>query len=206
MSKPIKIILGLVVIAVIGAAVWWKVYNKPEDVTPVSGGASESSFLLNEIYYGCSRKISGRWVEARIGPMGSPGHYFQPSNQEDFKKYCREEAIIEYQSVLDILGREDVSEVIERYSTAEAWVRALGHKYINDKDYLKRVLPAFSDMNIDCIIVVHTPEGTRFFIENGDVHNSHNDHKYLEIPSSVFLVSLNGAPDTDVTDFWLGLH
>lgn len=129
-----------------------------------------------------------------------------PVSQEEAKKYCRSEGVIEYRAVFDILKREDVSSIIAKYDTTQAWVRALGHKYIHAKEYLKRILPAYSDMKIDCIIVVHSPESTRFFIEDGEKHKSHHDHHYREVPAQEFLTSLNNAPDTDVTSFWLGLH
>lgn len=108
--------------------------------------------------------------------------------------------------MLDILRKEDVATLIGKYSPAEAWVKALGHTYIHDKAYLNRILPIYSTIKIDCIIVVHSPEGTRFFIENGEKHETHDDHQYLEVPAAEFLASLYNAPDADVTAFWLGLH
>ncbi len=167
---------------------------------------SESNFLLDEIYYDCSQPVRGKWIAASVGQFASPGYYFQPTNQEEFKKYCRMGAVIEYRAVLDILRRDDVHSDISKYNTTEAWVRALGHKYINDKGYIDRILPGYSDVKIDCVIVVHTPERTRFFIENGEKHESHDDHHYIEVPAGEFLDSLNKAPESDITAFWLGLH
>ncbi len=66
--------------------------------------------------------------------------------------------------------------------------------------------PGFDAPTVDCIIVVHSPEGTRFFVENGAVHESHSDHRYEEVPADEFLASLNAASDEDVTAFWLGLR
>ena len=201
--------IGLVIGAVIaagllawGAVAYWQSTN--DEAAP--GSTMESRFLLNEMYFACSRPIAGTWVDARVGQLGEPGKYFQPDNQEEFQKYCRMEAIIEYKAVLDILQRDDVHQLIARYNTSEAWVRALGHRYIEDKEYLARILPAYRDRKIDCIIVVHSPEGTRFFIENGERHESHADHQYLEVPAAEFLASLNSASAEDVTNFWLGLH
>lgn len=169
-------------------------------------GNSASVFLLNETGYSCSKEIPGEWREARVGVQGSKGYYFWPQNQGDIQKFCRTEYVIEYKAVIDILKREDIDKLIEKYDVSQAWVRALGHKYITDKDYLDRILPAYRNMKIDCIIVVHSPEGTRFFIENGEVHDSHDDHKYIEVEADKFLKSLNYASETDVTNFWLGLH
>lgn len=208
-TKKLSVAIGVVLVVLVGA-VGYAIINKPVQSTiqtekkPTS--KAESHFLLNEIYYDCSKPVEGNWVEASIGPMADPGYYFQPTNQEEFKKYCREGAIIEYRAVLDILRKEDVDKIIEKYNTSEAWVKALGHKYIHDKGYLDRILPAYSSMKIDCIIVVHSPEGTRFFIENGEKHESHNDHEYVEVTDTEFLTSLNKAPDQDITAFWLGLH
>lgn len=208
MNKILKIILIVIAVLAIGLLSLRLIFKKLEDLKRGSEpqSTSEFSFLLNDIGYECSQKIDGKWVEVNVGSFDSPGYYFQPSNQEDLKKYCRETFIIEYKSVLDILKKDDIRSVIEKYNTTEAWVRALSHKYINDKDYLKRILPAYSNVQIDCIIVVHTPEGTRFFIENGDIHENHEGHKYLEISAKDFLSSLNNAPNSDVSSFWLGLH
>lgn len=168
---------------------------------------NSSSFSYQKLRYECSQNIKGR--------SGLRG--FKPSNQVEFEKYCREYYDFggfgppdchncEYRAVLDILRRSDVSKTIEKYDTTLAWVRALHHNYIHDKEYLKRILPAYSHMKIDCIIVVHSPEGTRFFIENGETHKSHDDHQYLEISSNEFLTSLNKASDSDISSFWLSLR
>lgn len=176
---------------------------------------SNDTFTYQGEKYECSKNVSGR----------STISGFKPGDQQEFDKFCRiyqrfpgvpDQCLgsnvptychtIEYRAVIDILRRDDVAKTIQKYDTTQASVRALGHRYINDKDYLKRILPAYSDMKIDCIIVVHSPEGTRFFIENGEKHESHDDHYYLEVPSNEFLTSLNNAPDTDMTNFWLGLH
>lgn len=165
--------------------------------TYLKSGFGDGNFL-----YSCSKDIE---VEYQ-GSSDGPGPIYRPVNQEEFRKYCRSNGAIEYRAVIDILKREDVSSVIAKYDTTKASVRALGHKYIDDKDYLRRILPAYSDVKIDCIIVVHSPEDTRFFIEDGEVHHSHADHHYREVPAAEFLESLNNASDADITNFWLGLH
>lgn len=177
---------------------------------------SESVFTLDGTAYECSKPISGK--------SNSQESEFVPNNTEDLKNFCRPynndsdnptspsgcgpggSYCIEYRAVIDILQREDVSSTISKYGSVRSSVKALGHKYIDDKQYLKRILPDYSNVAIDCIIVVHSPEGTRFFIENGEVHKNHDDHQYIEVPSEEFLASLNNAPDKDVNAFWLGLH
>ena len=165
--------------------------------TYLRSGYGDGNFL-----YSCAKEIEVVYRGSSLGP----GAVYTAVNQEEADKYCRSNAAIEYRAVIDILKREDVSSAIAKYDTTQASVKALGHKYIHDKNYLKRILPAFSDIKIDCIIVVHSPEGTRFFIEDGDKHDSHQDHHYLEVPAEVFLASLNKAPDEDVNNFWLALH
>lgn len=165
--------------------------------TYLRSGFGDGNFL-----YSCSKEIEVTYQGSSLGP----GAVYTPVNQEEFRKYCRGNGAIEYRAVIDILKRDDVSSIIAKYDTTQASVRALGHKYIHDKDYLKRILPAYSHIKIDCIIVVHSPEGTMFFMEDGDVHQSHADHHYKEVPPEEFLASLNNASDTDITNFWLGLH
>ena len=169
-------------------------------------GNYESSFLYQEVGYNCSQRIKGKWIETWVGNPGGRGYNFVPENDVEFKKFCRSTFAIEYRAVIDILKRDDVHEIIDKYDYTQTWVRALGHDYIEDKEFLGRILPAYSNIKIDCIIVVHSPEGTRFFLENGEVHNSHDDHKYIEVESSEFLNSLNNASDADITNFWVSLH
>ena len=135
-------------------------------------------------------------------------NFCRPYSSKDDTSGCGPggEYCIEYRAVLDILKREDVHATISKYGSVRSSVKALGHKYIDDKDYLNRILPNYNSVAIDCIIVVHSPDGTRFFIENGAVHENHEDHMYMEVPSEEFLASLNNASDEDVTAFWLSLH
>lgn len=208
-NKYVRILAIVLIVAsgavIIGAVLWQQIQEKAYKARkPQSNSAS--SFLYQERGYQCSKEIPGEWVEAGIGPQGAPGYYFVPQNKEDLDKFCRRTFVIEYRAVLDILKQEDVNEIIEKYDTTEAWVKALSHVYIEDKEFLWRILPSYADIKIDCIIVVHSPEGTRFFIENGEVHESHDDHRYIEVKATEFLRSLNDASDRDVANFWLGLR
>ena len=225
-SKRSLIIVSTIVlipILTIGGAWVWRTIQDDIERGPKPSSNSVTSFENDASYYQCSTSIEGEWTRGFSYDSYNFEKYpiwkFVPKSQSDFKKYCREswssigpvpesriQIEIEYRAVLDILQREDVKHTIAKYSPAEASVKALDHKYINDKDYLRRILPAYADVKIDCIIVVHSPEGTRFFVENGEVHNSHADHHYNEVPEKEFLASLNKASADDVTNFWLGLH
>ena len=168
-----------------------------------SSSATADSFLLNETEYECSKPIEGEWQEFTIDRPGVgevSDRYFNPDDEEEFRKFCRSTFVIEYHAVVDILRRPDVDSVIHENPTTDAWVRALNAVYIQDVDYMNRILPNYADMNIHCVIVVHHPEGTRFFLEDGDAHT------YVEVPDTDFLASLHRAPDEDVDAFWLGLH
>jgi hypothetical protein len=205
-----KLVTIVVIVLVTGAAITsFAVLRSQNSDTDEFGNGDKvgktylrSGFGDGNYLYSCSKEIEVKYQGSSLGP----GAVYTPVNQEEFKKYCRSNAAIEYRAVIDILKRDDVSSVIAKYDTTQASVRALGHKYIHDKDYLKRILPTYSDIKIDCIIVVHSPEGTRFFIEDGEKHESHHDHHYLEVPDTEFLASLNNASDADITAFWLALH
>lgn len=162
----------------------------------------EDKFLLNEIFYECSRPIGGRWIPAKVGQAREDGEYFEPKSQEDLEKYCRMTAIIEYHAVLDILKMEDVDDVISKYPSTEAWVKVLNYQYIQDENYVDRILPDYKDIDIECIVVVHSPDGTRFFLE--DITGG--KHEYLEVESEEFLASLNNSDLEDVNTFWLNLR
>ena len=208
LTKKTKIILVISVVLFLGASFVWV---NQDSIRRVLGDtkSSETNFRLYNLTYECSQPIEGEWQQGRDGS-------FQPKDQEEFQKFCRVTsdednetnggAIIEYRAVIDILQKDHVREIIDRYDSTEAWVRALSHDYIQDKEYLSRILPSFNSEHIDCIIVVHSPEDTLFFVEVGESHDSHDDHQYIEVPSDEFLASLNSAPDEDVSAFWLGLR
>lgn len=195
---PLILLLGFTSVLIVK-----KSFYTSDDSNPKVGkryfqkGYSDSAF-----FYSCSKEIEVIYQ----GSFLDMGSVYVPVNKEEADKYCRSSGAIEYRAVIDILARKDVDLLVSKYNSAEVWVRALGHTYIHDKEYLKRILPAYSDIKIDCIIVVHSPEGTRFFIENGEAHKSHDDHQYIEVSEREFLTSLNNAPNTDVNNFWLGLH
>lgn len=191
--------LGSVFILALVAGLFFLVQDKNNEYFKES---FKKSFGDGTFFYSCSKEIEVTYQGSSFGS----GSVYKPVDQEEFRKYCRSDLVIEYRAVIDILKRSDVSSVIATYDTTQAWVRALSHEYIHDKDYLKRILPAYSDLKIDCIVVVHSPEETRFFIEDGEKHESHDDHHYREVPATEFLDSLNNAPDSDVNNFWLGLR
>jgi hypothetical protein len=161
------------------------------------------SFLLDETQYECSKPIEGEWREGTIdrGNGEVANRTFRPADEEEFRKFCRSTFIIEYHAVLEILRRPDIDSIIQEHPTSDAWVRALNAEYIADVDYINRILPAYADMNIHCVIVVHHPGGTRFFLEDGD-----RAETYVELSDEEFLSSLHRASDDDVNSFWLGLH
>lgn len=199
-NKSLLIVILVAALLLISAIAVWSL-SSAEKRVPIPTSTSESNFLLSDMYYTCSKKINGKYVEANIGVQGSPGYYFKPDNEQDLQKYCRIDSVIEYHAVIDMLKHPDVAKVIEQYDISQAWVKALNAQYIIDKDYMHRILPAYKNMSIHCVVVVHSPGGTRYFLEDGD-----KDHEYIELPSEVFLASLNQASDADVTNFWLGLH
>ncbi len=208
LTKKTKIILAISGVLVLGIALAW---TSQDNLKSILGNtkSSESSFRLNGVAYDCSQPIEGEWSQGWDAS-------FQPEDQEEFQKFCRVTSdenvetngnvIIEYRAVIDILRKDHVREIIDRYDPTEAWVRALSHDYIKDKEYLNRILPSFNSEHIDCIIVVHSPESTLFFVEVGETHHSHDDHQYIEVPADEFLTSLNSATDEDITAFWLGLR
>lgn len=116
-------------------------------------------------------------------------------------EYQRQQSAIEYHAALDIYNMSSVQESMKKYPKHESWVRPLRYTFIEDREYLARILPDYTDVNIHCIIVAHSPEGTRFFLEDGDLH-----HNYIEVPEVEFLESLYSAPQEDYTAFWLNLR
>jgi hypothetical protein len=183
--------------------------------------------------YVCSKPIEGRmrsgfqvvgggyvprryWRELRDGDLGHvpkqwrhrarPARIFVPSGGAEARKFCRPSIIIEYRSVLDILRKPWVERLIARHSPRAAWVRALHHDYIHDKEYLARILPTFDADRVDCVIVVHSPERDVFFLEYAPRHEGHPDHRYVRLSAREFRTSLAAAPAADRAAFWDNLR
>lgn len=167
---------------------------------PKPSETSLSSFESNEVGYECSRPIEGDWKTIR-GQIGQEKWTFVPDSIEELQRWCRTTYTIEYHAVVDLLKRPDISEVIEKYDPTLAWLKVLNYDLIEDETYVDRILPEHSDFNTHCIVVLHSPEGERFFLENGDV-----EHDYREVPAEEFLASLNSASDEDINQFWLNLR
>jgi len=197
----VGIFIAVLVIVSVGSAGWF-VLNQNEENTavldPKPDSNSLSSFESQEVGYECSREIQGNWTIIK-GQLGQDKWTFIPDDPKEVEKYCRSTYAIEYHAVLDILKRQDVIEVIDKYDSSLAWVKVLNYEYIQDKDYIDKILPDYSDVDIHCVVVVHSPEGDRFFLEKGE-------HDYIEVPSDEFLSSLNSASDEDVNTFWLNLR
>jgi hypothetical protein len=182
--------------------------------------------------YTCSKPIEGRmrrgfqagggyvprryWRELRDGDLeqvpknwrhrARPARIFVPSDGAEARKFCRANIIIEYRSVLDILRKPWVERLIARHSPRAAWVRALHHDYIHDKEYLALILPAFDAERVDCVIVVHSAERDVFFVEYAPQHEGHPDHRYARLSEREFHASLAAAPAADRAAFWDNLR
>lgn len=200
------ILVTVVASLVIGAGVFFVSRNDKtsepaeQNLTKTGQTANLESFVYAEVGYQCSKLIAGTYG-VTTGQTGQKKNHFVPDDLEELQKFCRTTFAIEYHALIDVLRKPEVDSLISRYNTAEAWVRVLNYELIEDKDYVKRILPSYTDTNIHCIVVVHSPEGELFYLEDGD-----NDHVYIEVPEEEFLTSLNKASDEDVNRFWLNLR
>ncbi len=104
---------------------------------------------------------------------------------------------IEYHAAAEIYERPDVKTVIDKYPSHIAWVSPLNYAYIEDKDFVKKLLPDYAHVNVHCILVAHSPDGTRYFLEDGDTADV-----FIEIPSDEFNEMLMNASPEDVETFW----
>lgn len=162
----------------------------------VVGGGYVPRRYWRELRDGDLEQVPKQWRRAR------PARVFVPLDRVEARKFCRPNAIIEYRSVLDILRKPWVERLISRHSPRAAWVRALHHDYIHDKEYLARILPAFEAERVDCVIVVHSPERDVFFVEYAPRHEGHADHRYVRLSEREFRASLAAAPAADRVAFW----
>lgn len=124
---------------------------------------SSSYYLLGTGGYECSKPI-----RLLSNTLDKTGKYidFHPVDQDEANLFCHLNSAEEYKGKIKVLQRPEVLKLVSQYPYKNESIKALEFKYIKDTDYVHRLLPAFKDREIGCIIVLHTPGQAKVYLED----------------------------------------
>jgi hypothetical protein len=129
-----------------------------KDITSFSGpgGGAACSKPLRAASY-TKNKFTGERVN------------FYPVNKDEAALFCHNTYAIEYKGKLTVLQKPEVLELINKYSYKDVSIKALEFKYIEDRQFVHRLLPQYANREIGCIIVIETPNEKLVYLEDEDL-------------------------------------
>jgi len=126
----------------------------------------DTQYVDKEHIYECSRPIKLQ-KRGRVGTMlGGERTVYLPVDTDEANLFCHDVAIIEYKGKLTVLQKPEVLDLIGKYQYKDVTIKALEFKYIQDKEFVNRLLPQYRDREIGCIIILETPKEKLVFLED----------------------------------------
>ncbi len=116
---------------------------------------------------------------------------FNPVDWDEARLFCYATYVIEYKGKLTVLQKPEVLDLISHYQYKDVSIKALEFKYIQDKDFVNRLLPQNKGQEIGCIIVLETPNEKRVYLEDEKLQT------FKEFAYKVFEQNLNSVSETD---------
>ncbi len=156
MNKKIFIVLGLSLILV--SLILLALRDRPSTTNnPPQKYKEVSDYYIPGLGgYACSRPIK---VHVENGQE-------RPVDPDEAKLLCHMTSAEEYKGKITVLQRPEVIELMSRYQYKEVSIKALEFKYIEDKEYVHRLLPSYKDREIGCIIILQTPNEKLVYLED----------------------------------------
>lgn len=163
------VVFLIIFIVILGVAVsiiqFWK--KSVPTLTPQRETTKKVSSYFDGTYgYDCSRAI---WVKAGTAQgqvVGSTVDIQIPLDSDEAKLFCHSTFVIENKGKITVLQRPEVIELISKYEYKYVSIKALEFKYIKDQQFVDRLLPAYQDREIGCIVVLETPGEKRVYLED----------------------------------------
>jgi len=141
--------------------------------TSTSDYEDEQEFIYDTRYvderdhiYECSRPIKLQKRGRAATMLGGERTVYLPVDTDEANLFCHDVAIIEYKGKLTVLQKREVLDLIGKYQYKDVTIKALEFKYIQDKEFVNRLLPQYRDREIGCIIILETPKEKLVFLED----------------------------------------
>ena len=117
--------------------------------------------------YECSRPI--KLVSNTVDKQGEALD-FNPVDESEAKLFCHMTSAEEYKGKIKVLQKPEVIKLIAQYRYKDVSIKALEFKYIQDKEYVHRLLPDYKDKEIGCIILLITPGVDKVYLEDENLN------------------------------------
>ena len=150
-----------------------------------------TSYSDGNNYYTCSRPVKAKLQRVPSPLGGQEAWEYVPVDKEEAKLFCYSNAAIENKGKIKILQRSEVQTLTGKYAYKDMSVKALEFKYIEDKEFVKRLLPDYKDKQIGCIIIFETPKEKLVYLEDENL----NTFEKIDYP--VFTQKLNQISEAD---------
>lgn len=115
--------------------------------------------------YQCSRPIKAKLQRSNNGDIPDALVY-RPVDPDEARLFCHATSAIEFKGIIKVLQKPEVLALISKYKFKDVSIKALEFKYIQDKDYVHRLLPAYQNREIGCIILLDTPGEDKVYLED----------------------------------------
>ncbi len=147
--------------------------------------------------YECSRPI--RLVSDTTDRKGAAVN-FRPVDEAEAKLFCHMTYAEEYKGKLKVLQKPEVLALIGKYQYKDVSIKALEFKYIQDKEFVHRLLPMHQDKEIGCIIVLETPGEDKVYLEDEALET------FAELDYQIFARQLEQVSQADRKLFYDNLR
>lgn len=163
------VIVGLLMTGTAISLVWFNSHHH-DNLVKTRPSKDEYKYIENysdgAFLYTCSRPIKAHLQTVpSLAPNGDAKEYV-PLDSEEAKLFCYSNAVIENKGKIKVLQRPDVEQFIAPYKYSDVSIKALDFHYIEDPDFVDRLLPNYQHRDIGCIIIVETPVGKLVFLED----------------------------------------
>ncbi len=193
-----KKIIALIVMAVVLSVGFFSYYGyTPNNITSVITQPQfkdATSYDTGNSGYECSKPIRLQRQRELVGHMGGNSNYeylYLPVNSDEANLFCHGTWVEEYKGKLTVLQKPEVLALIGKYQYKDVSIKAIEFKYIEDKDFVYRLLPAYKNKEIGCIIVLETPGEKKVYLEDDKLQT------FEELDYKIFEKSLLSVSESD---------
>ena len=152
--------------------------------------------------YACSKPIKVQRQRKLVQHLDGSNWetLYLPVDPDEAKLFCHGTWIEEYKGKLTVLQKPEVLDLISKYPYKDVNIKALEFKYIQDKEFVNRLLPQYKDREIGCIIILETPNEKMLLLEDEKLET------FEQMDYKLFDKQLDQVSPTDKQVFVENLH
>ena len=161
-----------------------------------------TEYSTGDAGYACSKPVKvqrqRRLVQHMLGSNGET--LYLPVDPDEAKLFCHGTWIEEYKGKLTVLQKPEVLDLISKYQYKDVSIKALEFKYVQNREFVNRLLPQYKDREIGCIIILETPNERMVFLEDEGLQT------FVQMDYKLFDKQLDKVGPADKQIFLKSLH